>query len=291
MAQTSVSLAEAQRRSGISRYLLVAAAENGGLEAERMGNRWRVNLESLDALALTIGAETLTIAQAEREYGISRKALRAAIADGRLEAWNARQHHDRPGRDGDRWRFTREALERFIASCPPCPWPGCDRPGVTAAGRCSQEHSGTLPGTRRSPETRARISAAKMGQGKGVPKPHTPEWDANIGEGRRAFLADPERSAPYRRAKSEEMRRAFAIGEGAARAMVLTKGPRTRQKMFGRWDGRKGGRPRGYTELQKKGVLKLKREHPELGRVGLARESGLTEKQVRAILDAEASEG
>src|SRR5206468_12083496 len=115
-------------------------------------------VESLDMLAPSVGAEH-TIAQAQRLTGISRQALRAAIEDGRLQAANVRQHHDQPGRQGDRWRITREALERFIASCPPCAWPGCERPGATAAGRCSRKHSSPLD-RRKSPETRARLSAA-----------------------------------------------------------------------------------------------------------------------------------
>ena len=287
-----LSLTEAQRLTGISLYLLRAAIANGRLEARNAGGgvaRWRISCQSLDSFAAAYAPDGLSIAQAQREYGISRQALRAAVEDGRLLATNARQHHDRPGGEGDRWRFPRAELERFIASCPRCPWPDCDRPGVTAAGRCSREHSGTLPGTTRSPETRAKISAAKMGQTKGVPRPHTPVWDQHVGEGIRAFWADAERSAPYRRAKSEELRRSWEKGNGAAPGVLAAKGgPLARSRWGGRWGardaGRVGGRKRGYTALQAKGVLELKRTNPKLGIRRLAVESDLSPWQVREIL-------
>jgi hypothetical protein len=261
----------------------LGAVGNGSLEAEQVGNRWRIGLESLDAFALSMAAEW-TIASAQRAKGVSRQTLIAAIEDGRLEATNGRQRHDQPGRQGDRWRFTEAAWLRFLASCPPCAWPGCDKPGVTPAGRCSRSHSGPLDRTK-SAETRAKMSAAKKGQTRGVPRPHTPEWDEHIGAGIRQFWADLERSAARRQAKSEELRGHWETGTGAAAGYIATKSGPTRSRMFGRWAGSKGGRPRGYSDEEAEAVLELKRQHSEFGRLSLARRTGLTPKQVRAILD------
>jgi hypothetical protein len=127
-----------------------------------------------------------------------------------------------------------------------------------------------------------------MGQRKGVPLPHTPEWDEHIGEGIRAFWADAERSQERRQAKSEELRGSWVTGEGAAAGYIKTKSGRTRQRLFGRWAGqsagRAAGRKRGYTDLQAKGLLEFSRANPTFGYRRLAKACHLTDKQVRAIL-------
>lgn len=208
-----------------------------------------------------------------RETGIHRRALRAAIRSGRL-----------PVRcSGQALLISREALESWIASCPTCAWPGCDRPGITPAGRCSREHGTVLPGWHHTAETRARMSATRTGV------PRSPDLIEQIREGVLRFYQDDERSEANRQAKSAMMARSWETGEGAAPARVAAMGGPTRSKVFGRWAGqqagRAGGRERGYSELQAKGVLKLKREDPTLGRRRLAKASGLSEKQVRAILE------
>jgi hypothetical protein len=66
-----------------------------------------------------------------------------------------------------------------------------------------------------------------------------------------------------------------------------------------RWKGKLGGltaknnhgRPRGYTEDQAAAVLRLQREHSGFGRGSLAKATGLTEKQVRAILSRKEEPG
>jgi transcriptional regulator with XRE-family HTH domain len=72
------------------------------------------------------------------------------------------------------------------------------------------------------------------------------------------------------------------------RALFSTHVGPIRQKALGRWFGRQygylGGPKRRYTDEQAENVRKLKREHPGWGRSSLTAASGLTEKQVRAIL-------
>jgi hypothetical protein len=234
----------------------------------------------------SVALDELSIAQAQRLTGISRQALRAAIADGRLEAWPARRRWHDPKRPvpSVRWRTSRDALERFIACCPPCAWPGCGRPGVTPTGRCSLEHKGWV-GRRHTAESRAKMAVAK----KGVPLQHAPEWNERIGEAKQRFYDDSDRSQANRRQLSEQMMRAWETGEGAAGVAVAKMHGGARSRWRGRWAARKrgrvGGRERGYTDLQAKGVLRCKRENPTLGRHRLAELSGLTERQVRAILD------
>jgi hypothetical protein len=60
----------------------------------------------------------------------------------------------------------------------------------------------------------------------------------------------------------------------------------------GRRAGRAGGRKRGYTDLQAKGVRRLRESDPSLGVQRLAKQTGLTVWQVRAIVAGSAeSEG
>src|SRR5215831_3974622 len=155
-----------------------------------------------------VSSDEVSVAEAHRRTGISVKALIAALKDGRLEGQNAR----RPGEHwGRAWRISPAAIERFIASCPPCPWPGCDRPGVTAAGRCSKQHAATLERLN-SPEAQAKARAASAAR-RGVPKPHSPEHDRLAHEGLLRFYDDPERSHAKRRADSERLRRSWETGE------------------------------------------------------------------------------
>jgi len=65
---------------------------------------------------------------------------------------------------------------------------------------------------------------------------------------------------------------------------TLNMGGRARRKLAGAF-GKLGGRPRGYTELQQRGVLALRAE-TGWGIRRLAARSGLSEMQVRAILSS-----
>jgi hypothetical protein len=228
-----------------------------------------------------LGGDLMSVAEAHRRTGISVKALLAAIHSRRLEALGGTQAGDKHW--GRPWRITPEAIDRFIASCPPCAWPGCDRPGVTAAGRCSKQHSGTLEHLH-SPEARARQANSQ----RGVPRPHTPEHVENGAEAMRRFFADPERSQAWRDELSERMTLSWETGKGAAPASVVLMGGRTRSRWFGRWAGKKagrqGGRTRGYSDLQRRAVLALKLDDPSLGRERLARMTNLSPDQIRAIL-------
>lgn len=72
-------------------------------------------------------------------------------------------------------------------------------------------------GLKSSPETCARISAAKKGHGKGIKRgPHSKEWCAHISEGQRGRITSPETRAKLSiagkgRVVSEETRRKLSV--------------------------------------------------------------------------------
>lgn len=157
-----------------------------------------------------------------------------------------------------------------LASLPLCLYDGCDQRAIAPSGCCSGAHARALEtlGTKRPGDTCRRIAEGKRGK----PRPdvskrmaamhadgraHT-EWQVNTLEGRKASPTSSASPASLRRAKF---------------------------KLAGyKVDSR--GRPRKYTEEQAENVRQLKDRNPSYGRKTLARITGFSEKQVRAMLGA-----
>jgi hypothetical protein len=82
---------------------------------------------------------------------------------------------------------------------------------------------------------------------------------------------------------------------GIALARVVAPFPGLARKKWGRkWGafrgGSEGGKQRGYTDHQAREVRTIKQDHPSFGRDAIAGMTGLTAKQVRAILTETARE-
>lgn len=231
--------------------------------------------------------DRVSLREARRLTGIAYEALQAAIADGRLAAVKARRGHQ-AGKLGTRshWLVARADLEAFVDGLPRCLYPGCEKPAAAASGCCSGPHALGVKaaGRSRPPEVGEKVRAAMTGRVRG---PNPPEWNEQIAAGVQNFY-DGDRSEDKRAESSARMSRSWETGEGAAPAVVATMDGHTRSKHIGRWAGQKAGRvtgrERGYSELQAKGVLELKRKEPTLGYRRLAQASGLSVWQVRTIL-------
>ena len=82
----------------------------------------------------------------------------------------------------------------------------------------------------------------------------------------------------------------FRIGR-VSPALLETFGGRARSRWLGRWRGREngklGGQRRRYTDEQADHVRALKQAHKDWGRASLSAATGLSEKQIRAILRRE----
>jgi hypothetical protein len=209
----------------------------------------------------------LTAAAAARTFGVDPASLRAAI-DARVV--RGRRHRVADGR----WIRTVDPgeLKHDLAHLPTCRYEGCDRRALAPSGACSGPHARALETTGKSWRTWEAIekTAAAL---KGRPRPDVRERVA-------AMHADPHAKYAW----------AVRLVEGRDASPTGAISPNAKRRWKGRLEGltakNNHGRPRGYTEEQAATVLRLHRERG-FGRGSLARATGLTEKQVRAILSRE----
>lgn len=207
--------------------------------------------------------ESLSLTRAAKRFGLNRHTLRAAVDTGKIRA--ERIERAGLGPDGVGFLFDPHELQEDLAALPACRYPGCDRFALGASGAC-EAHGHVFLGLRargvRRPDIGPKISASKIGK----PRPD----------------------------QSERIKDSLRAGSGAWAVLIdrewrPMKG-RTKSRYKGRWAGqaagKHGGRKRGYSELQAKGIRALKQQDPNLGIRRLAQHSGLTVKQVRAILTA-----
>lgn len=230
-------------------------------------------------------ATELTLAQAARELPISKESLRLAINRDELPARKGQREYA-ARRYGTRthWIILRSDLEEWFARLPACRYPGCKKPGSGPTGCCSGPHAqGVAMAGKRRPGIGEKISAARRGVPRG---PHSPERVAAIADGLQRFWESED-------SRTERTRRARTMTTPARQAAAYkvrhrAADPRKRQRTLGRWGGQahghKGGAPRRYDSDAATEVRRLKAQHPSWGRATIARATGLTEKQVRAIL-------
>jgi transcriptional regulator with XRE-family HTH domain len=124
---------------------------------------------------------------------------------------------------------------------------------------------------------------------------HRPLTDVDrekVSAGRREWWAS-EDSSGWRETLSQTWQEDWRSGGPRARALFeaakegrtpIQPTGRTRQVYLGRW-APKGGRAAGWTQEQANAIIALKRAHPGWGRTTLARRTGLSERQIRYILE------
>lgn len=204
---------------------------------------------------------TITAAEASRRYGVKLSTLCRCIADGVI-----------PGaeriRRGRKWIYLVDAaqLEAYIAARPQCERPECTKPALVGSRACCGGHASALAtaGTPKSSVTRGKMSAAKRGRGR-------PDMVVRWRDGK--WRAVNVVAAADRRAKS-----GYRPYHGA-----------TSRRWKNRANGFRGHRPRAIDAdpmyLQKRAkVLDARTRQPEISERALERLSGLSRRQVRAVL-------
>jgi len=233
--------------------------------------------------------ELVSLAEAMRRTGVPQDSLRGAIDVGKIPASREQRPYE-PGRFGTRTQLVMRLrdVEEWLASLDSCRYPGCGLPGWSRSGCCSGPHAIGVQtrGVPRSPEARAKMSATLRGRPRGK---HAYSQCVAIRDGLSRFWSsaagDSERAS-----RAERMAGFWRSGEGAPPVVLKLKASGTvRSRYFGRWSGRLGGKPRGYTDEQAAAVLAIRAEQSAWGirtihRRAIELQIDVSLKQVRAIL-------
>jgi transcriptional regulator with XRE-family HTH domain len=172
-------------------------------------------------------------------------------------------------------------LEKYLANRPQCAYEGCGRRAALASDACGGPHARALEtkGTKLSGETSRKMSAGK----KGKPRPDVRarvaamhedkeqhyRWDLALVKGR-ARISTPEAAAKMERRAKLRLNRTLG-----ARGSDETGRPTVERKLAESEEGRaKLAAFRRYRE-----------RHPEWGRPTLVAHTGLSDSQIRALLD------
>jgi transcriptional regulator with XRE-family HTH domain len=173
------------------------------------------------------------------------------------------------------------ALVEYLASRPLCAYEDCERRATIASDACGGPHARALEtkGTKRPGDTCRKISAGKKGKPRpdlsgnmpghaGVDREQKYRWNVALVEGR-ARISTPNAATQMRR-------RAKGRLEGLLAARERGTGAPTVEEKLGRTEDGKA----------KLAVFRLLHErHPLWGRPTLVARTGLTDSQVRALLD------
>jgi hypothetical protein len=171
-------------------------------------------------------------------------------------------------------------LEQDLAKLPLCAYCG-EKPALAPSGACCGPHARALEtrGTKRPAETCRRISAGK----KGKPRPDVRErvaamhadreihyrWNIALVEGRARRITVPERATIMRRRAKGRLGGLLAARERGTGAPTVEQRLKSTEE--------------GAAKLAE--FDRLREKHPTWGRPTLVASTGLTDSQVRALLN------